>query len=239
MNPLHEWRAGVKHRTVLDSGCPHCYAEARPKLVQAALLESAGHNVDYHKTFKLEMVALRSLAKLEVPEYHRQRQTLFRMLYASSITALETYLSDAFYHNVINDDSLIYKLMDTAPEFKERKYGLTEVIDWSRNLKQKVSEYLFDIVWHNLSKIRMMYGTVLGVNLPKDADAVHRAVATRHDLVHRSGRTKTRLVHRFTSADIQTLFRDIDAFVETVEVQLQQRKQGSPSTSSTVLALIR
>lgn len=190
--------------------------------MQAALLESAEANVDYFNTFKADMGALRSLAKVSIPEYRKQRQTFFRMLYSSGITALETYLSDAFYHKVIADDALLQRLMETAPEFRERKFSLSEVVDWSRNLRQRVSAYLFDIVWHNLGKVRQMYETVLGVNFPNDASAVHRAVVIRHDLVHRNGKTKTRQIHRFKIADIQALFDAIEAFVEEVDGQLRK-----------------
>ena len=127
-NSTHEWKAGIKHRTVLGSGCPHCYQEQRATFVINALLESAGANVDYFKTFNAEMNALRSLAKLDVPKHNKQQQTMFRMLYSSGITAMETYLSDAFYHNVISNELLIEKLLTSAPELKERKYGLSEVI---------------------------------------------------------------------------------------------------------------
>ena len=46
-NPAHEWQTSVKHRTLLGSGCPHCYADIRGTIMQNALLESAGANIDY------------------------------------------------------------------------------------------------------------------------------------------------------------------------------------------------
>jgi hypothetical protein len=226
VDPNHEWKASVKNRTVLGSGCPHCNAENRVQRLQAALLESAEANVDYFSTFKLDMQALRSLAKLPVPEYRKQRHTFFRMLYSSGITALETYLSDAFYHNVIGSDVLLERLMGTTPEFRERKYSLSEIVEWSRNLRQKVSEYLFDIVWHNLAKVRQMYDTVLDVKFPEDASAVHRSVMIRHDLVHRNGKTKARTMHRFSSHDIEILFTEIETFVQHVDTQLHARRHS-------------
>ena len=170
------------------------------------------------------MVSLRSLAKLSIPDRNKQKQTMLRMLYSSGITALETYLSDAFYHNVISDDLLVEKLLNSAPEMKERKYSLVEIIDWSRNLKQKVSEYLYDIIWHNLPKIRMMYSTVLGIDFLKESSEVHKAIVVRHDLVHRSGRTKERLMRKLVVSDVEKLFLSIEAFIKHIETQLRQKR---------------
>jgi len=143
------------------------------------------------------------------------------MIYSSAITVLETYLSDAFHHRLINNDTLVERLLLSTPEFKDRKYSLSEVIDWHRETKRKVSEYLLDIVWHNLGKVRAMYMTTLGVEFPKDCDPVHHAVSVRHDLVHRNGKTKSGSWHRFSEKDIESVFAEIESFVTAIDRQLK------------------
>jgi hypothetical protein len=136
---------------------------------------------------------------------------------------LETYLSDAFYQTVITDEALIERLMLTTPEFNEKKYSLSELVEWRMQTKEKISDHLFNIVWHNLAKVRCMYRDVLGVKFPDDSAAVHVAVVIRHDIVHRGGRMKNRKVHNFRDTDIERLFGVIESFVAEIDNQLNNR----------------
>lgn len=212
LNPSHEWPTTVKHRTILGTGCPFC-----------ALFHSAESNTNYIETFRNDIRALRALLKQQPSEPARLRQAFLRMIYSSAITALETYLSDAFFQKVIRDEVLIERLMLTTPEFSDRKYSLSEVVEWKKQTKEKVSDYLFNIVWHNLAKVRCMYRDVLGVKFPDDSSAVHVAVVVRHDIVHRSGKSKSGKVHNFRETDIERLFAAIEVFVNEIDAQLKTR----------------
>jgi Probable Zinc-ribbon domain len=220
-NPQHEWRAIVKNRTVLSSGCPHCENENKVTRLLEALLHPAESNTNYLQTFINDLRSLRSLAKQEAPKTLRLKQAFFRMLYSSAITVMETYLSDAFYQSVIKNESLIERLMLTTPEFRDKKYSLSEVVAWQKQTKEKVSEYLFNIVWHNLAKVRCMYNDVLGVKFPDKSDSIHVAIAIRHDVIHRNGRTISGKFHRFTDTDIQKLFNEIEVFVIEIDNRLK------------------
>lgn len=214
VNPSHEWLARVKNRTILRNGCPNC-----------ALFHSAESNTNYIETFENDIHGLRALAKQEPHKAARLRQAFLRMLYSSAITALETYLSDAFYQTVIKDEALIERLILTTPEFKDKKYSLSELFEWKKQTNEKVSEYLFNIVWHNLAKVRCMYSDVLGVKFPDDAGSVYVAVVIRHDIVHRGGKTKSGRPHNFRESDIEKLFASIETFVAAVDVQLKVRNE--------------
>lgn len=219
-NRQHRWQALVKNRTLHRTGCPICESEERVLRLQRILVESANANVDYRKTFNASMEALRALAKRPMPKYRNLQQTFNRMLFASAITAMETYLSDAFIHNVLGDDALTSRLLKSAPELKDRKFSLAELFEWKRHAKEHVSEYLLDIVWHNLAKVRQLYESVLDVRFPEDSDGLHRAVAVRHDLVHRNGRTKSGLMHRLKEAEIAAVFSAVERFVGAIDTQL-------------------
>jgi hypothetical protein len=166
---------------------------------------------------------LRSLLRQAQPSSARVKQSFLRMLYSSAITALETYLSDAFYQTVIKDELLVERLMLTTPEFAEKKYSLSEVVEWKKQTKEKVSDHLFNIVWHNLAKVRCMYRDVLQVNFPDDASAVYVAVVIRHDIVHRSGRTKVGKTHNLRESDVDKLFETLESFVTAIDFQLKSR----------------
>ena len=128
---------------------------------------------------------------------------------------------------MIKDEALIERLVLTTPEFKDKKYSLAELFEWKKQTNEKVSEYLFNIVWHNLAKVRCMYRDVLGINFPNDSDAVHAAVMIRHDLVHRGGKTKSGRPHNFRESEIEKLFVAIETFVTVIDLQLKARKVQS------------
>ncbi len=224
-NPDHEWQAQIKNRTILRSGCPQCDDENKTKRLYEALYESTQANADFLKTFTREIATIRRLSKQKFPGYQQLKQPLLRMSYASAITAMETYLCDAFFHKVINSDELIEKLLKSVPDFKERKYALTELLDWKNQFNKKVSEYLLDIVWHNLAKVQPLYETVLGVKFPQNTEQIHKGIAVRHDLVHRNGRTKTGKFHVIKLSEIETLLLGIESFVAHIDVQVKSAKK--------------
>lgn len=99
-----------------------------------------------------------------------------------------------------------------------------DVIDWHENAQAKASDHLYDVVWHNLGKVRCMYKTVLEVKFPSDMDAIFKAVIVRHDLVHRNGKTKGGSLHRFKQSDLKSVFSKIEAFISLVDEQVKEKE---------------
>jgi len=217
----HEWQATVKNRTVHKSGCHECEAAQKSERSRLAILESVQLHDDCLKTLRHNLKTLKSLVQTLTIKSVHLNQALYRMVYSSAITALESYLSDSFYQRVVTDQSRMEKLLSTAPEFTDRKYSISEVVKWSQNLQKKVGEYLFDIVWHNLGKVKSMYSAVLGVQFPSDLSSVMRAIVVRHDLVHRNGRTRENRLHTFKADDLNKLFVLVEDFAVYIENQLR------------------
>jgi hypothetical protein len=211
-NSDHEWEATVKNRTILLSGCPFCAENSRYTRFYEALYESAQANADFHKTFNKSIESLQHLSQQKLPSHLHLQQPYNRMMYASIITAMETYLCDAFFHKVTNDECLIEKLLLSTQEFKERKYAISDIIEWKKQTKKKVSDYLLDIVWHNLPKVEMLYKNVLSVVFPSDIDTLHKAISVRHDLIHRNGRSKSGSFHVIRTKDIGDLIMKVGLF---------------------------
>ena len=221
-NPDHEWEAKIKNRTVLLSGCPFCALDNRYARFYEALYESAQANSDFYKTFNKSIESLQLLSKQELPSNQHLKQPYCRMVYGSIITAMETYLCDAFFHRVTTDESLIEQLLLSTPEFKERKYAISDIIEWKKTTKKKVSDYLLDIVWHNLPKVELLYKNVLNIEFPSEIEALHRAISVRHDLVHRNGRTKSGSFHIIRTKDIEKLILRVQDFIKEIDFQLKQ-----------------
>ncbi|QCQ21267.1 hypothetical protein [Desulfoglaeba alkanexedens] len=80
----------------------------------------------------------------------------FRLLYVNVITAMETYLSDAFMNSVVPDKELMRRFVETTPEFKVETISLSEVYKAAEEIEHKAKSYLVDVVWHNLGRVKPM-----------------------------------------------------------------------------------
>lgn len=226
-NSNHEWDTIIRARTIHKTSCPHCAIESGSARMQQALLDAAHTNENSLKTFQKHLSSVKELIRQVKPTSSQMIQAFYRMIYASVITALETYLGDTFYRHVITTPLRTEKLLTTAPEFLEKKYSMTEVIDWQKNLPTRLGEFLHGIAWHNLGKVRPMYKTVLDVEFPVEFGEMCRAVSIRHDIVHRNGRTKEHRVHRFSDQDLLDLVLLADRFVNQIETQLAADEKPS------------
>lgn len=215
-NPAHVWQSQIKNRTILGSGCPICGS----KRLHEVLFESAQQNADFFNIFSNSMRSIRHISGQEFQKVLSVQQPIFRMVYASTITSMETYLCDAFLHRILNNDGLIDKLLTSVQEFKERKYSIIEILEWKNQIPRKVSDYLLDIVWHNLPKVKILYETVLGIDFPENTDNIYRFVAIRHDLVHRNGKMKSGKFHILRHLELESLFQEVERFIASINEQL-------------------
>lgn len=220
IDEAHEWEAVVKNRTVLKTGCPGCSAEGSSRRLQEYLLDSAVSNKSCYEVFSENLANLRSLAKAKISGPARTGHLYRRMIFAATVTALETYLCDTFRKRISAEERLRTKYVLNSPDLKERKFSIEDVLSWSGRIETKIDEHLSEIVWHNLGKAGQMYKSLLGVRFPTDSEDVYRAVAWRHDIVHRNGRTKDGEVKVVRETDLYKCFDSIEAFVEQVEAQL-------------------
>ena len=222
-NADHEWEAMVKNRTVLHSGCPHCERERQLQRQQKRIYEAAAQTGDYIKRFKRSMTLLKRILSHDFPAHLQVRGPVYGMVHVSAVTAMETYLCDAFLHAVTHSDELMNKLLKDTPDFAERRYSLADMIEWSSKATQRIVEYVYDIPWHNIAKVRALYSTVLSVEFVGDLECIYRAVSVRHDLVHRNGRSKEGKFHTINPRSLGRLFDALTEFVEHIDKVLKSR----------------
>ena len=92
-------------------------------------------DIDFYHIFLSNMRSIKKLSKLEVDRNPRTVQPFYRMLFASVITILEAFLSDAFHKSIIKDDTLFERFIIKNPEFSEKKIQANR----SNRLEQKYS----------------------------------------------------------------------------------------------------
>jgi hypothetical protein len=189
--------------------------------------ELLGRAPDYLLTFATAIDQVEALARSEVDDY--ALRGLFRqMLFVAAITAVETYLYDTIIGVVTRSPTLVRRVVETSPGFKNRRCDLSDIYRRIHKMAEEVRTYLSGLMYHNLPQVRELYHHVLGVALPKTLRELIAAVSRRHDLVHRGGKTKDGMVVYVTTSDVFELCEALRVFVAHIDSQIRERSPDVP-----------
>jgi len=155
---------------------------------------------------------------------------LLKLLYGSSVTALESYLADAFKYNILNDEKYLKKFVDTYKPFQnEKRVTLPSILSSSDFAKDTIKDYvskivlseLNGIIFHKLNKVRVMYGCVYGIKFPDDWEKMFEHIQIRHDIYHRNGKDIEGYELELTIDDVTQVIMDVIRFIEDIEDKLK------------------
>ena len=183
---------------------------------------------DYQRNSLDGLEDIRRLAEVSVDD--KSARCLFRVLYVNVITVLETYLSSAFIHTVLNDPGLVRGLIESTQGFQKRRVKLSNIYKEVDNAAETVRKYLGQITWHNVRRVMQLYGNVLHIRFP-DIDSLRQAVEMRHDLVHRNGHTKEGEAIPIDKGQVLSLVDEVQELVEHIDRELRP-VSGSRSDKS-------
>lgn len=205
---------------VLEEECYEWSGKPTVDDLDEYFFDSIYSNSRFYDTFVQNINNIKEL--LEVKINPDLQQNYLRLLYINTITALETYLSDAFINTILSNDKLFRKFIEKNPDFKERKLNVSEIFKRVENIKNEVKKYLLDLMWHNLKKIKPMYKETLDVDFPADMSAIFKAIILRHDFVHRNGRGKDGGETLINPEKVKDLIDKVSFFVESIDKQLSK-----------------
>jgi hypothetical protein len=170
--------------------------------------------------FETNVIKIRKL--ITTPVNATEEQFFRRILYASVITALETYLSDRFIASISNNPKALHTFVETFSPFREESIKLADIFKRHSHMELYVRKILVDrILWHRLDKVSKLFADTFHVKLPTQDELkeLERAIKVRHDLVHRGGKDKDGKEHTITPEDIEKVLTDTDALVSLIESQ--------------------
>lgn len=150
------------------------------------------------------------------------KQTQFNllvMLQVHIVAAIESFLSSTFIQVVINSDDLTRKLIETDPEFGNRKFTLNEIYKKHEKLKFTVASYLKSLIFHDIKKVKPMYEKVLGFDFG-DVSWLFEAVKLRHDCAHRAGFDKDGNKVTISTESIRELMRQCTDLSSAIDVHI-------------------
>lgn len=153
---------------------------------------------------------------ISLPVKHKTYKNLLVMVYGHVIAAVEAYLSSTFIDMVISSESLLRKLVENDPEFAKRKFTMKEIFTKQEELKEDVTTYLKDLIFHKIEKIKPMYKNVLGIDFG-DVQWLFEAVLLRHHCVHRAGYDKEGKEVSLNQETIESLIDRCSRLVSSIE----------------------
>ncbi len=202
----------------LSMDCPEWTNAEKPSDYEDGYLDLILSDNEYFESFNDNISHIREI--LEVNVDGATQIHLLGLLHVSVITAIETYLSDAFINVVLNDEHYFRRFVEYNPEFSKKSFKLSEVFNVHENIKNEVRGYLFSQLWHNIKKIKPMYKTTLDVDFKDDLESIFKAIDKRHDLVHRNGKNKEGEQVMITKHDLEELINEASEFVKYINDQL-------------------
>lgn len=148
-------------------------------------------------------------------------QTLIRVLFASAITTMETYLSDIFKREVLRREPMKRRFVASHPAFRE-KVAMSSIFDAMDSLDEKIEQTIDETSFHNIDGACAMFKQVLGASFPHDLMAdLKAAVEIRHDIVHRHGKTKQGAPIKITEQQFEDVCNLTNKLVKAIDEQVK------------------
>lgn len=207
----------------LEGECPQWAPTPSPEDYDNALIEDLARITEFYQNFAGAILDIEKLIETKVDD--SVLPTFRRLLFVNVITAMETYLSDAFINAVVNSPQLMRRFVETTPEFQAEKIPLADVFKAMAQVEQRAKSYLADVVWHHLHRVKPMYHETLNIEFPADMGPLFRAVLLRHDIVHRNGKTKNGREIIVTAAEVSNLIHHVEGFIQSLDKQLATPKE--------------
>lgn len=174
---------------------------------------------DQLRTFNIHLESVETLLGINLDQ--QSEFNLLVILHAHVIASVEQYVSSIFIHKVTNSDELTRKLIESDPEFGNRKFSLNKIYLQHEELKVTVASYLKSLIFHDMKKIKPMYKDVLGFEFV-DISWLFKAILTRHDCAHRAGYDKEGIKVPFTRQGIRELITKSRKLANDIDLHVNQ-----------------
>ncbi len=178
-------------------------------------------NTEFYDNFQVAIRSIELLSHQSPVLKEELQQSLNRMLYVNIITAMESYLSDAFTNVVLSNELNVRRLVEKTPELRTRTLNLGDIFLRLDSLNSEVQKYLMELIYHRLDKVRELYRHTLNINFPEDLSSIFKAIINRQDIIHRNGKRKDGTTLTITSEDVSFLLNEVTSFVKEVDKQLR------------------
>ncbi|MFQ1691122.1 hypothetical protein ACK38U_01255 [Aeromonas veronii] len=186
------------------------------------------YQANYLRAFNTSIANTKALLEIPVPD--NAEQHFLGLIHVSIITALETYLLDAFMNTLSSNPEFLFNFVSRSTEFESGKVerylllkGPEHIQLIVEELERNAKKHLKALLWHNLDSVRGNYGKAFGIGFPRDnIEALRTAVSIRHDLVHRNGRNNDEEQVNVTRESIAELITQVETLILEIEREINR-----------------
>lgn len=152
--------------------------------------------------------------------------TARKLVFASVISCLETFLWETLAYWVENNDVVVKRLMKKHPVFRDKTINLHMILDISDPVayaRTEIRSHMQTTVWHRWSTVSPLFDHGLGVRLPSVKGFIEPLII-RHDIVHRSGQSMEGVQRQVTEKEIKELTGLVKDFANKLDEAIFQAK---------------
>lgn len=177
---------------------------------------------------------------IQIEDAAKRRRTksdqplIYRLLYVNIITAMETYLGDAFAALIFKRRDLLERFVHNSTHFRTQKISLSDIFKRLPTIEADVKSLLGKTIWHRLKLVEDLYSQAFGIKLPKPSATISEGVTDRHDIVHRNGKSVDGVAGSWGVEQIKALKQDVMEYATEIEGMLK----ALPAPSKTPKALV-
>jgi len=174
---------------------------------------------EFYAAFVSQINDVRKMNQVILPEDLTDAHC--RLLFASCITVLETFLSDGFIKSI--DSKVEYKkrFLKSHNAFK-KKEELSKIYENYAEIDQLIRHTINQISFHNMETAKELYENVFDIDFDV-SKLLSDAVDIRHHIVHRNGRNFRGEIVPIDREMVEKLIVEVNGFVEKIASELTSK----------------
>lgn len=175
--------------------------------------------VGYYEDFKREIFEIYSI--LEDSKKLTHKNSLHKMLYAHTITIMETYLSDTLIQKILSSEEIKRIFIKKYKDYDTKKICFKDILSELEKLEKTIKTDLQELIYHDLGKIRPIYKATLDIEFGNDiSKEIMQCVNKRHHIVHRNGKDKEDNQIQINIEDVEDVLKKVYNFISNIEKQI-------------------
>ena len=146
---------------------------------------------------------------------------LLVMVHGHVVAAVERYLASVCINMIVESPYLMRKLLESDPDLGKRTFTLKSLYNEHDNVENTISEYLKNLIFHKIDKVKPMYKSVFDIDFG-NIQWLFSSVKIRHDCVHRGGYTTEGNQVYLKRENISALINNAKGLIEKIEYLLKK-----------------
>lgn len=169
----------------------------------------------YHEIYNSFQENMQKLREMIVEDNNPfSDKTLYRMIYAHSVTTFEAMVSDVIKAIILKHPKMMDRLINEIGSDSGKKYTLKDVHRYN-GVKGLMLSIINEVTFHNVGKVQAYANALSGEKFESNhIGEMKQLIEIRHDLVHRNGKTIEDRYHNLNAPMVNDAMSVIEKFSE-------------------------